>query len=715
MPSHFLQEKGLSIGQWRNHNLERMFTLVFDGIFQQEDDMGQAMEECTWSVHDIMDWYQNDDNGDTPPASGWEQWGMPSLISVQEKGLSIAQTNFVITNAEESQFNGTYVYTGVTDMDGKAFYIQQEDDRFGMAFLHGQWRIGEHVMYFDMGGGVYMVDMMMDWYQNDDTGDTPPASGWEQWGMPSVISVQEEGRSITYSTSTFIENTANDGSIQTIITITHNQYGGDSFTGSNGDDFIAAGKVTVTNAPDGLTASIIRTSINSLTFKLNGNALGHANANDISNLTVIFANSAFDVGIASEVSNYNKSNIEVEFIQKYTVASSDADYPTIATAVAAADDYDEILLAAETFTEYDLPLYKNITITGQGAGLTIVQAHSEYNQATSNVMNVAQKKTVILKNITIRHGKYGFGAAIVNSGGFLYLYNCEISKNKGTSNWSPGGAISSNGYINAENCIFSDNDIPATLFGGYGGGCLWVFGTGIFKNCVFIGNSTTNAGGAIYVEYSSTCTILNCTFSGNSGPNGSDAIYNKGTLNMKNCIVYNNGATTDIWNDGGTTNSWNSIIDNLAYINGTNSNNLTSDPLLQPLADNGGTIQSMAIAAGSPAINAGITGEDIPLTDMRGYSAIGTRDIGAFEYDGNGYTFTGAVSNNWNTAGNWVIESVPTAANDALIPAGKTAEIAPGTSASCNNITVDASRKPYHTKQQRYKCRFAYCGRHCNR
>jgi hypothetical protein len=195
----------------------------------------------------------------------------------------------------------------------------------------------------------------------------------------------------------------------------------------------------------------------------------------------------------------------------------------------------------------------------------------------------------------------------------------------------------------------------------------------------------------VYVYAGSDVDFINCTFSANTSANGSDAIYNKGTLNMKNCIVYNNGATTDIWNDGGTTNSWNSIIDNLAYINGTNSNNLTSDPLLQPLADNGGTIQSMAIAAGSPAINAGITGEDIPLTDMRGYSVIGTRDIGAFEYDGNGYTFTGAVSNDWNTAGNWVIESVPTAANDALIPAGKTAEIAPGTSASCNNITVDAT------------------------
>jgi hypothetical protein len=99
----------------------------------------------------------------------------------------------------------------------------------------------------------------------------------------------------------------------------------------------------------------------------------------------------------------------------------------------------------------------------------------------------------------------------------------------------------------------------------------------------------------------------------------------------------------------------------------------------------------MAIAAGSPAINAGTSGADIPLTDMRGYYANGIRDIGSYEYDGNGYTFTGNTSNNWNTAGNWAIESVPTAANDATIPAEKTVVIAPGTSAGCKNITVDAT------------------------
>src|SRR5262249_31009914 len=58
-------------------------------------------------------------------------------------------------------------------------------------------------------------------------------------------------------------------------------------------------------------------------------------------------------------------------------------------------------------------------------------------------------------------------------------------------------------------------------------------------------------------------------------------------------------------------------------------------PLLSPLADNGGPTETMAVNAGSFAIDNGATGDSIPTTDQRGYGVSGaTRDIGAFEYDG---------------------------------------------------------------------------------
>jgi hypothetical protein len=53
--------------------------------------------------------------------------------------------------------------------------------------------------------------------------------------------------------------------------------------------------------------------------------------------------------------------------------------------------------------------------------------------------------------------------------------------------------------------------------------------------------------------------------------------------------------------------------------------------------------------------------------------------------------WTGATNNDWHTTTNWSDGSIPTSATDVTIPAGKTAEIAPGTSASCNNISIDAT------------------------
>ena len=64
-------------------------------------------------------------------------------------------------------------------------------------------------------------------------------------------------------------------------------------------------------------------------------------------------------------------------------------------------------------------------------------------------------------------------------------------------------------------------------------------------------------------------------------------------------------------------------------------------------------------------------------------------DVVSFTTLTNG-TFTGSVSNDWATAGNWGGGSVPTSATDVTIPSGKTAVIAAGTSADCNNITVNA-------------------------
>ena len=54
-------------------------------------------------------------------------------------------------------------------------------------------------------------------------------------------------------------------------------------------------------------------------------------------------------------------------------------------------------------------------------------------------------------------------------------------------------------------------------------------------------------------------------------------------------------------------------------------------------------------------------------------------------------TFTGALSNDWATAGNWAGGSVPGSSTDVIIPSGKTAVISATTEALCNGLTASGT------------------------
>ena len=76
---------------------------------------------------------------------------------------------------------------------------------------------------------------------------------------------------------------------------------------------MATGKVTVANAPTGLTAVITRQTPKTLLATLSGNAVSHNTSNSIANLTFVFQNSAFALGNASIVSNAVRNDLAVQF------------------------------------------------------------------------------------------------------------------------------------------------------------------------------------------------------------------------------------------------------------------------------------------------------------------------------------------------------------------------------------------------------------------
>lgn len=183
------------------------------------------------------------------------------------------------------------------------------------------------------------------------------------------------------------------------------------------------------------------------------------------------------------------------------------------------------------------------------------------------------------------------------------------------------------------------------------------------SNVTFSGNNSGYSGGAVVNNGSyggiSNPSLTNVTFTGNStGGGGGTAMANnglEGTCNpaLSNVIMWGNTSsynfTTDMSNNvalptikysimrgsGGSGSGWNSAL-------GTDGGgNLDTDPMLYPLADNGGASLTHAFPETSPAWNAGdpaFTSPPGPAFDQRGagYARVvaGRIDIGAFESQG---------------------------------------------------------------------------------
>ena len=221
-------------------------------------------------------------------------------------------------------------------------------------------------------------------------------------------------------------------------------------------------------------------------------------------------------------------------------------------------------------------------------------------------------------------GGAGLGGAVFNDNGTATIINSTFSGNSaqggnggdnlgfGTAGDGGGGfgggLFSLNSSVTITNSTFANN--PAA--GGNGGG-----------NAAIPGATGAAQGGGIYVlgfTIASTLTMNNSivALTPNSVPDFVAGAASGGTVNTV-------GTGNIIQTDAGFGGSF-----------------TAADPMLGALANNGGTTQTHALLAGSPAINAGsnalaVDADGQPLTtDQRGtgFSRIisGTTDIGAFEF-----------------------------------------------------------------------------------
>jgi hypothetical protein len=230
-------------------------------------------------------------------------------------------------------------------------------------------------------------------------------------------------------------------------------------------------------------------------------------------------------------------------------------------------------------------ILENVAAGDDGGGV--------YNQGTAKISD-----TTIADNYAAN-----MGGGILNSDA-LGIYGCTISGNVANR----GGGVFNYGTVTFTNSTIANNQ----AVNGPGGGITDLAPDGYMSlsNVTVAGNSSVKGGGGLSVEGGQP-QLHNTLIALNSAPVGPDIA---GPVDSQGFNLIGDGTAAYGFVDSDMVGTADSPI----------------DPVLGPLADNGGPTLTMALLDGSPAIDAG-DANGAPLVDQRGLPRDQPPDIGAFE------------------------------------------------------------------------------------
>ena len=291
----------------------------------------------------------------------------------------------------------------------------------------------------------------------------------------------------------------------------------------------------------------------------------------------------------------------------------------------------------------------------RGSDLAVVDCVFEGNVATSSADG----------------GQFGNGGGIYIDGmnydvpGDLLLCGTVFENNRANQH---GSAMFSYFYEGSQSvvdrCLFHANNFDGSPTGGAGGLYHQVGHLTLIASTLSENRSDAHAA-ALFVGSGSSATVTNCTFSSNQVPEVGAAIFNgASTVEIISSVFYGNDADyapaifkgeeanislrNSLFAYNTTTNEYSALAchesfgdqgGNMQWPDIKNNGNDDtpcvvgiefSDPLLQPLADNGGFTPTMALDPSSPAIDFGVDCPP-PETDQRGEPRVTPCDTGAFE------------------------------------------------------------------------------------
>lgn len=250
------------------------------------------------------------------------------------------------------------------------------------------------------------------------------------------------------------------------------------------------------------------------------------------------------------------------------------------------------------------------------------------------IANLTLDRVALLNNRALRGG--GIDATLArNYSGNLNIINSTIAANQVTTN---GGGIDVNPTATGGTVNITNTNLNNNISGDDGGG-IALGREAIFNitNSTLSQNQAANRGGAIAAF--GIANLTNVTAANNQAANQGGGLFADiiGQIRLNNSLIATNQAANSADVVGNFVDQGRNLIGVVDGATGFAASPLVGssanpiDPLLAPLANYGGSNQTIALLPGSPAIDAG----NSPLpTDQRGIARVGVPDIGAFESQG---------------------------------------------------------------------------------
>ena len=249
--------------------------------------------------------------------------------------------------------------------------------------------------------------------------------------------------------------------------------------------------------------------------------------------------------------------------------------------------------------------------------------------------------SLVLSISTVRNNQRLAGGTLEGGGVYSAGYQTTINFSLIEGNSADTGA----GIANAGNMLIRQsvvsNNMAATFgqaAGIYNSGSLGVVNSTVSGNTQF-------AEGAVFNDSGGTLSLRYSTIAANETAVNSGGLVNDGALSLNGTLIADNtmlltpAANVDCDNRAGSvTDEGYNLVETATtcVTDGTNNNQVGVDPLLEALADNGGSTLTHALQDGSAAIDAGnsvCTANFVDGLDQRGVARPqgSTCDIGAYE------------------------------------------------------------------------------------